>query len=71
MVIRAAGGSESYLAWAAFAALAISGITTMLQARRVGRFGSGYILLMVTSGAFIAVCVTALTEGGPGSSWRC
>lgn len=66
VVIRAAGGSDSYLAWAAFAALAISGITTMLQARRVGRFGSGYILLMVTSGAFIAVCVTALTEGGPG-----
>lgn len=66
VVIRAAGGSESYLAWAAFAALAISGITTMLQARRVGRVGSGYILLMVTSGAFIAVCVTALTEGGPG-----
>ena len=66
VVVRAAGGADTYLAWAAFAALAISGITTMLQARRVGRIGSGYILLMVTSGAFIAVCVTALTEGGPG-----
>ena len=66
VVVRAAGGTDAYLAWAAFAALAISGITTMMQARRVGRFGSGYILLMVTSGAFIAVCVTALTEGGPG-----
>ena len=65
VVVRAAGGTESYLAWAAFAALAISGITTMLQAIRVGRIGSGYILLMVTSGAFIAVCVTALSEGGP------
>ena len=65
VVVTAAGGGDAYLAWAAFAALAISGITTMLQARRVGRFGSGYILLMVTSGAFIAVCVTALTEGGP------
>ena len=64
-MVTAAGGGDAYLAWAAFAALAISGITTMLQARRVGRFGSGYILLMVTSGAFIAVCVTALTEGGP------
>ena len=64
VVVRAAGGTDAYLAWAAFAALAISGITTMLQARRVGRIGSGYILLMVTSGAFIAVCVTALTEGG-------
>ena len=65
VVIRAAGGTDSYLAWAAFAALAISGITTMLQARRLGGIGAGYILLMVTSGAFIAVCVTALTEGGP------
>ena len=66
VVVRAAGGTDAYLAWAAFAALAISGITTMMQAGRVGRIGSGYILLMVTSGAFIAVCVTALTEGGPG-----
>ena len=66
VVVRAAGGTDAYLAWAAFAALAISGITTIMQARRVGRFGSGYILLMVTSGAFIAVCVTALAEGGPG-----
>ena len=65
VVVTAAGGGDAYLAWAAFAALAISGITTMLQAGRVGRFGSGYILLMVTSGAFIAVCVTALSEGGP------
>ena len=65
VVVTAAGGGDAYLAWAAFAALAISGITTMLQAKRVGRVGSGYILLMVTSGAFIAVCVTALTEGGP------
>ncbi len=65
VVVTAAGGGDAYLAWAAFAALAISGVTTMLQAKRVGRVGSGYILLMVTSGAFIAVCVTALTEGGP------
>ncbi len=65
IVVRAAGGSEAYLAWVAFAALAISGITTMLQAKRVGGVGAGYILLMVTSGAFIAVCVAALTQGGP------
>ncbi|MCY4574149.1 MAG: purine/pyrimidine permease [Gemmatimonadetes bacterium] len=65
VVIRAAGMGDSYLAWAAFAALLISGLTTMLQARRLGGIGAGYILLMVTSGAFIAVCVTALTEGGP------
>ena len=66
IVVRAAGGSEGFLAWAAFAALAISGVTTVLQAVRVGRVGSGHVLLMGTSAAFIAVCVTALEDGGPG-----
>ena len=65
IVIRAAGEGEPYLSWAVFAALAVSGLTTVLQAVRVGRIGAGYILLMGTSGAFIAVCVTALAEGGP------
>ncbi len=66
VVIRAAGIGEPYLSWAVFAALAISGVTTILQAVRVGRLGAGHILLMGTSGVFIAVCVTALVEGGPG-----
>ena len=65
IVIRAAGGSETYLAWAVFAAVAISGTTTVLQAIRLGRIGAGYVLAMGTSGAFIAICVTALVEGGP------
>ena len=65
IVVRAAGGSETYLTWAVFAAVAVSGITTVLQAVRVGRIGAGYVLLMGTSGAFIAVCVTALAKGGP------
>lgn len=65
IVIRAAGESQSYLSWAVFAALLVSGLTTILQAVRVGRFGAGYVLLMGTSGAFIAVCITALSEGGP------
>ena len=51
--------------WAAFAALLVSGLTTILQARRLGPIGAGYILIMGTSGAFIAVSVTALSEGGP------
>ena len=36
IVIRAAGGGEPYLSWAIFAALAVSGLTTVLQA-----YGSG------------------------------
>ena len=65
IVIRAAGGSEGFLSWAVFAAVAVSGVTTVLQAVRVGRFGAGHVLLMGTSGAFIAVCVAALAQGGP------
>ena len=65
IVIRAAGEGGAYLTWAVFAALLVSGVTTMMQAVRVGRIGAGYPLLMGTSGAFIAVCVTSLVEGGP------
>ncbi|MCY3670867.1 MAG: hypothetical protein OXH14_07270 [Alphaproteobacteria bacterium] len=65
IVIRAAGGSDTYLSWAAFAAVAVCGITTIVQAVRVGRIGAGYVLLMGTSGAFIAVCIGAMAQGGP------
>ena len=66
IVVRAADGSDSYLTWAVFAAAVVSGVSTILQAVRLGRIGAGYVLLMGTSGAFIAVCVAALVEGGPG-----
>lgn len=66
IIVRAAGESEAYLTWAVFTALAVSGLTTVIQSVRLGRIGAGYPLLMGTSGAFIAVCVTALVEGGPG-----
>ena len=66
IVIRSAGGGQGYLLWAVFAGLCVCGISTLVQAVRVGRIGAGYILLMGTSGAFIAVSVSALQEGGPG-----
>lgn len=65
IVVRAAGGAESYLTWAVFAAVLVSGITSVLQARRIGRIGAGYVLVMGTSGAFIAICVAAIAQGGP------
>ncbi len=65
IIIRAAGGTESYLSWAVFAAVAVCGATTVLQAVRFGRIGSGYVLLMSISGASIAISVTALAKGGP------
>ena len=39
IVVRAAGGSDTYLTWAVFAAVAVCGITTVVQAVRVGRIG--------------------------------
>lgn len=65
VVIQAAGGTEEFLTWAVFAAVLISGATTILQAVRIGRIGAGYVLLMGTSGAFISVCITAIAKGGP------
>ena len=65
IVVRAGGGSDSYLAWAAFAVLLVSGFTTLIQAVRVGRIGAGHILIMGTSGAFFAVCIAALQVAGP------
>ena len=65
IVARVAEQPESYISWAVFAALIVSGVTTVLQAVKVGRIGAGYVLVMGTSGAFIAVCVAALVQGGP------
>lgn len=65
IVARIAEQPDSYISWAAFAALVISGLTTILQATRVGRVGAGHVLIMGTSGAFIGVCVAAMVEDGP------
>ena len=66
VMIQLAGGSDAYLSWAVCAALVISGATTAVQALRVGRIGAGYVMLMGTSSVFIAICVAALEQGGPG-----
>ncbi|MCY4560360.1 MAG: hypothetical protein OXF79_29175 [Chloroflexi bacterium] len=65
IVFRIADQPASYIAWGVFAALLISGITTILQSARLWRIGAGHILMMGTSGAFFAVCVAALIQGGP------
>lgn len=65
IVVQGAGIGEPFLSWSVFCVLLISGLTTILQAVRVWRFGSGHVLLMGTSGTFIAVCISALTNGGP------
>jgi len=64
IVLRAGGVEAEFGPWAIFVALLVSGLTTLLQARPVWRFGAGYVLFMGTSGAFISVCVTAILDGG-------
>ena len=65
IVFRIAEQPENYIAWGVFAALLISGVTTILQGARLWRIGAGHILMMGTSGAFFAVCAAALIQGGP------
>ena len=55
VVLQISGQSAAYTAWAVSAALVVSGVSTILQAVRFGRIGSGHVLFMGTSGAFIAV----------------
>ena len=64
VVFRSAGQSESDLAWAVFAALAIAGVTTALQAARFGRVGAGHLVISGPAPIFIAICVSALAAGG-------
>ena len=65
ILISTAGGSEAYLTWAVFGALAVSGVATIVQALRIGRIGAGYILVMGSTSAFLPMSVTAIVEGGP------
>ena len=65
IVMRAAGASDAYLSWAVFATVAICGVTTILQSVRVGRVGAGHLVVTAPSGAFISVCISAVSAGGP------
>ena len=64
VVMRAAGASEAYLSWAVFAAVAICGMATVLQAGRIGRIGAGYVIVMSSSAAFIGLAIDAIKIGG-------
>lgn len=66
VVFRAGEVSEAYLVWAVFAAIVVTGATTIAQSMRMGRFGMGHTLLMGSTGTFVAVCIDALNSGGAG-----
>ena len=65
VVVLAAGQGGEYLSWAVFVALVINGAVTALQASRFWRFGVGHVMITGTAPNFIAISITALTEGGP------
>ena len=64
IIFRAAGEAETYILWAVLASLLTCGITTILQAVRLGHIGAGYVLVMGGSASFIGVSITAVNEGG-------
>ena len=62
IVFRSAGAGETAVWWAVFASLVLCGLTTILQATRLG---AGYIVLTGTSSAALAISIAALSGGGP------
>lgn len=62
IVYRSAGTSDSVLSWAIFSSLVACGLMTILQATR---FGARHVVVSAGRSAAIAVCITALVEGGP------
>ena len=66
VVIRSAGMTGDYLPWAVFMTLITCGITTVFQAFRLGRIGSGLLILSGFNIPFIAISTLALAKGGPG-----
>lgn len=65
IIVRTAEQPEAYLTWAVFASLIICGGSTILNALRIGRIGTGHILVIGTAEPAIAISITALIEGGP------
>ena len=65
IVVRTAEQPESYLTWSVFASLVICGAATIMQAFRAGRLGAGHVLVVGTAEPAIAICITALSQGGP------
>ena len=65
IVALAGGQPETYVSWILFGALVVCGLGTMFQTVRVWRFGSRYPLSVVSGSPFIAICISALVDGGP------
>lgn len=64
IVGRGAGLEEGQISWLVFAAVVACGISTWLQATRIGIIGGGYLLFVGSNVAFVSVAISALEIGG-------
>ncbi|PTN37549.1 uracil-xanthine permease family protein [Desulfonatronum sp. SC1] len=64
VVARMAGIDPMEYSWIIFASLMASSICTFIQIRRFGSVGSGYLLIIGSSSAFVACALTAAQIGG-------
>jgi NCS2 family nucleobase:cation symporter-2/xanthine permease XanP len=64
ILARATGLDLAATQWTVFAALIGSALATLIQVRRVGPIGSGYLIFMGTSTAYLAVGIEAAMVGG-------
>ncbi|WP_019595025.1 uracil-xanthine permease family protein [Thioalkalivibrio sp. ALM2T] len=64
ILARAIGLDLAATQWTVFAALIGSALATLIQVRRVGPVGSGYLIFMGTSTAYLAVGIEAALVGG-------
>jgi len=64
IVARGSDIPPEQIEYVAFASILVSAISTLIQVLRFGRIGSGYVLFMGTSGAFISASLAAANMGG-------
>ena len=67
IVAKESGLDNSYLLWMVFASLVVVGLSTLIQARRIGPVGANALLPMFTAAVSIPFCITAVMDGGPGT----
>ena len=65
IIVRTAGESHEFLRWTVFVSLIVCGIATILNSLKIGRLGSGHVMVIGTAEPAIAICITALMQGGP------
>ncbi len=61
---HACGLSIEQIEYFIFATMLVSAVSTVIQVRRVGKVGSGYLMILGPSGAFISCSISAVMMGG-------